>query len=438
VITPTRAAVLAAAAGAPVALAIAALAPEQWYAGLAWPLAVLLLTAIDALRGSGPASASVELALPRTASVGSPVEAEVTIVIGGERPPPAAEVALAPDPRVEFENDGRLWVLLHGGRGTGLTSLVARRRGTVHIDRLWVRWRGPLGLTWKQRSLPCEARLAVQPDLETARTRGAQLFERNALQGLLTQMFSGEGTEFEALVEYRSGMDRRAIDWKQSARHSKLLAKENRVERNAQIVFAVDAGRQMSDPVAGLPRVDRAVSAVLLNAWVALKLGDRVALNAFDSRPRMASGFVAGPGAFVELQRMAARIDYSAEETNYTFALTALAGKLQRRSMIVLLTEFTDLVSAEFLVRAAARLLRTHLLLVVVLRDEELVAMSEKAPVSADDVTRVVTASALLKERLLVITRLRHIGAHVVECEHDRVGDRLVAAYIDLKRKNLL
>ena len=36
-----------------------------------------------------------------------------------------------------------------------------------------------------------------------------------------------------------------------------------------------------------------------------------------------------------------------------------------------------------------------------------------------------------------VLTRLRHIGAHVVECEHDRVGDRLVAAYIDLKRRSL-
>jgi len=435
---PTRAAVLATAAGAPVALAIAVLAPERWYAGLAWPFAVVVLTLLDALRGAGPATASVELRLPRSASVGSRVEAEVVLAIGAPSPPSAAEVALAPDPLVEIENDGRLWVLLEDGRGTGLTSLVPHRRGTVQIAHLWIRWRGRLGLAWKQRSLPCAARMTVHPDLEAAHTRGAQLFERNALQGLLTQMFSGEGTEFEALVEYRSGMDRRAIDWKQSARHIKLHAKEHRVERNAQIVFAVDAGRQMSDPVAGLPRIDRAVSAVLLNAWVALKLGDRVALHAFDSRPRLAGGFVAGPGAFGELQRTAARIDYSGEESNYTFALTTLAGKLQRRSMVVLLTEFTDLISAEFLVRAAATLLRKHLLLVVVLRDEELEAIAGQAPESADDVTRAVTAAALLKERLLVLTRLRHIGAHVVECEHDRVGDRLVAAYIDLKRRNLL
>src|SRR5690606_15324906 len=120
-------------------------------------------------------------------------------------------------------------------------------------------WRGRFGLVWKQRILPVEAQVDIHPDLETLRERGAKIFERNALQGLLTQMHSGEGTDFDALVEFRSGMDRRWIDWKQSARHTKLHAKEHHVERNGQIVFAVDAGRQMCEPVAGLPRVDRAV-----------------------------------------------------------------------------------------------------------------------------------------------------------------------------------
>jgi uncharacterized protein (DUF58 family) len=414
------------------------LAPGRWYAGLAWPLAMMFLTLVDALLGAAPKAATAELRLPHSASVGMRVEGSVLVAIEGSQPPHAAEVALAPDPLAELENEGRLWVLLSDGRGIGLTSLIPHRRGTVAIARLWVRWRGRLGLVWKQRMLACDARMPVHPDLETARKRGAQIFERHALQGLMTQMYRGEGTEFESLVEFRSGMDRRSIDWKQSARHTKLHAKENRVERNGQIVFAIDAGRQMCDPVAGLPRVDRAVSAALLSAWVALKLGDRVALHAFDSRPRLSSGFVAGSGAFGEVQRMAAAIDYSGEETNYTFALTTLAAKLQRRSMIVLMTEFTDLTSAEFLVRAAARLLRTHLLLVVVLRDEELEDIADRPPETSDDVTRAVTAAALLKERLLVLTRLRHIGAHVVESEHERVGDRLVAAYLDLKRRDLL
>ena len=126
------------------------------------------------------------------------------------------------------------------------------------------------------------------------------------LKGLITQLSRGEGSDFDTLVDFRTGMDRRAIDWKQSARHMKLLAKQYRTERNNQIVFAIDTGRQMCEPIAGVARVDRCVSAMLLTAWIALKLGDRVAINAFDSRPRLSSGLVSGGGAFAELERIAA------------------------------------------------------------------------------------------------------------------------------------
>ncbi|HEX8387402.1 MAG TPA: DUF58 domain-containing protein [Sphingomonas sp.] len=427
---------LAAVAGAPVVLLVAVFLPGRWYAGLAWPVAVLLLTLADAVIGARRATVSVRA--PGSASVGETVEALVTVRLDGPRPPARAEVALAANPIVEPADDGRAAVALDRGAGAVALPLALRRRGSAEIARVWVRWRGPLGLAWHARTLVAAAGFPVLPDIRAVEERGSKIFQRHALQGLLAQVDRGDGSDFDALVEYRVGHDRRAIDWKQSARHLKLHAKEFRTERNAQIVFAVDSGRQMSEPVAGLPRVDRAVSAALLAAWVALKLGDRVALHAFDSRPRIAGGLVSGPGAFPALQRLAARIDYSAEETNHGFALTTLAQRLTRRSMIVLFTEFADAIAADFLHRAARRLVRTHLLLVVVLRDEEIEAALDRPPERVEDVTRAVTAAGLLADRRLALTRLRHLGVHVVESEHDRVGERLVAAYLDLKRRNLL
>jgi uncharacterized protein (DUF58 family) len=435
-IYPTRLAVTAAAAGVPFTLVVAALLPERWYAGLAWPAAVLLLAVADALAAVRQGAATLEA--PPSAYVGATVDAKVTVTLGGPRPPRVAYTALGVGPILVAEDDGRLRVSLEGGRGAALLPLVAVRRGLARLDHLWLRWRGPLGLVWRQRRIDLDKTFPVLPDVRPVHDSGAQIFQRHALQGLIAQTNRGEGADFDALVEYRSGMDRRTIDWKQSARHMKLHAKEYRTERNNQIVFAIDGGRQMSEPVAGLPRVDRAVSAMLLTGWVALKLGDRVALHAFDSRPRIASGLISGSAAFPELQRLAARIDYSGDETNYTFALTTLAAKLSRRSMIVIFTEFTDLVSADFMARAARRLVETHLLLVVVLRDEELEAIVEHRPERPADITRAVTAAALLKDRRIALTRLRHMGVHVIESEYDRVGERLVAGYVDLKRRNLL
>ncbi|OJU17643.1 MAG: hypothetical protein BGN95_18670 [Sphingomonas sp. 66-10] len=433
---PTRLAVIGAVAGAPLALALAVALPGRWQLALLWPPALLLLVLADALLGA--ARATAELVLPRSAAIGAPLDVPVIVGIAGQRPPRRVEVALSPDPLVAIEDDGRIGVALLGGEGIGALTLTPVRRGTAAFRDLWLRWTGPLGLVWHQRRLAGERRLAILPDIQAIQDRGAQLFQRHALQGLVAQADRGDGTDFHALVEFRAGMDRRAIDWKQSARFHKLHAKEFHSERNSQIVFAIDAGRQMSEPVAGMPRVDRAVIGALLCGWVALKLGDRIALSAFDARPRISSGFIGGAAAFPELQHLAATIDYSNEETNYTFALTTLAARLTRRSMIVLFTEFTDLTSADFLVRAVARLMKKHLILIVVLRDEELETIVDRAPETPADVTRAVTAAALLRDRLLVLTRLRHLGAHVIESEHDRVGDRLVHGYIDLKRRNLL
>ncbi len=436
VIYPTRLAVLAAAAGAPVALLIGVLIPGRWYAGLAWPLAALLLTVIDAATGVRRANAKIDARA--TVAVGETIDATVTVTLEGRDPPRSAEVALLVNPLFATDDDARARVGLRDGKGAVLLALTAFRRGAGRIERVWLRWPGRLGLVWHQRSIATDTRIVILPDIRLLKDKGAEIFRRHAMEGLLTQVDRGDGTDFDALVEYRSGMDRRAIDWKQSARHSKLHAKEYRTERNNQIVFAIDSGRQMSEPVAGVPRIDRAVSAALLTAWVALKLGDRVALHAFDSRPRIASGLVSGMPAFASLQRLAAEIDYSAEETNYTFALTTLATRLTRRSMIVLFTEFTDPTSADFLVRAAMRVVKTHLLLVVVLRDADVEGIADRAPATADDVTRSVTAAALLQDRRLVLARLEHLGVHVIESEHDRVGERLVAGYVALKRRNLL
>ena len=90
------------------------------------------------------------------------------------------------------------------------------------------------------------------------------------------------------------------------------------------------------------------------------------------------------------------------------------------------------------MLRAIRTLVQTHLVVVVVLRDEELEVIAAAEPEKADDVTRAVTAAALLKDRRVVITCLQHLGVHVVESEYDKVSERLVQSYLDLKKRDLL
>ncbi|NWN22986.1 DUF58 domain-containing protein, partial [Escherichia coli] len=92
-------------------------------------------------------------------------------------------------------------------------------------------------------------------------------------------------------------------------------------------------------------------------------------------------------------------LDYSTAETNYTLGLATLAGDLTRRSLVVIFTEFTDPTGAELMLRAAANLLRGHLVLFVILADDELEELAGAEPMAIDDVSRAVIAASMLRER---------------------------------------
>jgi uncharacterized protein (DUF58 family) len=429
--------VLLAAAIAPLALVVALAAPAFWAAGLGLIVLLVALAIVDALTGPSAHALSVTCDGPRIVNVGErfrlPLEAE------SARAPRRVEVAAELEGPIEATAGTRTRLRPVAGRpaATGQLELHAARRGTGRISSLWVRLPGLLGLVWKQRRLAVGGEILITPDIRPTQQKGIELSSRE-LYGQIARREVGEGAEFEALADYRKGMDRRAIDWKQSARHTRLIAKEYRIERNNNIVLAIDSGRSMCEPMENVPRIDSAVSAALLTAFVALKQGDRIGLFAFDAKPRASSKVVSGPAAFGVLHRIAAELEYSANETNYTLGLATLASGLKRRSLIIMFTEFTDTVSAELMMNAVGPLLAKHLLLFVVLRDAELESFTAAAPDSPDDISRAVTAAGLLRERRLVLTRLKHLGVEVVEAPAAEAGPALVNAYMDLKRRGRL
>jgi len=390
----------------------------------------------DLLLAASPRRLSLEMAAPRVAGVGRPETARITAAFarGGPR---EVELAVGVNERLAATPDRQI-VRTHEGRAEADVRLDPLRRGEGRIEGVWARWRGPLGLVWLQRQEPPAQSMAITPDVASVKEQALRLFARDAPLGAKPLLDAGEGSDFHALKEFQTGMDLGDIDWKQSARHGKLIGREYRTERNHHVLLALDTGRLMSAPAAGLPRIDRAINAALLLAFVSLRMGDRVGLFAFDSKPRLASGLASGPAAFPLLQRLCASVDYSSEETNFTLGLTALAGRLDRRAVVVVFTDFADATSAELMVENVARLMRTHLVLFVVFRDEELEALVGREPTSPDDVSRAVIAERLLKQREAVIARLRRLGAQIVDAPADGLATALLNGYLDVKRRGLV
>jgi uncharacterized protein (DUF58 family) len=434
-IVPTPRAAWIAALGAPVALLIAATAPGAWVVAPAAGALLLGLVLLDAALAGGVSD--WRLLAPDDVEIGEPFALKVLADVA-RGTPGAVEAAIACDPRLE--QSGRAVIALKPGDGAwqGEASLTPNRRGTAHLTHLWLRWTGPLGLGARQRSEPLTRAVRVWPDLSPVRSPALQHFLRDAQFGLIARRIRGEGTQFEALSEYEPGMDRRRIDWKTSGRHTRLYARENESERNNQIVFAFDCGQTMCEPVDGLPRIDRAVSAALTAAYVAMKGGDRVALFGFARRPQVMTPFFGETRQFHRLQAAAAGLDYHAEEPNFTLALATLSQKLARRSLIVLFSDFTDPTSAELMIESLGRLVERHLVLFVTIEDSELAGLQAAEPDTLDALATAVTADTLARQRALVLQRLRQLGIDVIEAPWDAIGYRLIDRYLDIKRKGAI
>ncbi len=437
-IYPTRRAIYLLLAGAPMALALGLIRPELWSVAPGWIGVILACLILDTMAGTNPRHLSLDARFPNQVGVGDPFD--LLLAASGRDVPPRAEIALALDERLA--EGGRLADdMRRTASGEALVRtlpLTASRRGQAVIDSLWIRWAGPLGLVWKQRKFAIGGAINVVPSLRAVTDEGSRLFQRNSWFGLRQQRFRGEGTDYEALAEYQPGMDRRAIDWNASARHVKLLAKEYRVERDNRVVLAIDGGRTMAEPVGGMPRVDRAVSAALLLAYVGLKLNDRISFFSFAAKPQALTPAYMHTQDFRALQRAASLIDYAHVESNFTLALTTLSAQLNRRSLIILFTEFTDATSADLMIRAAGRLVQKHRLLFVVIRDEEVESEERRRPETGADVTRSNVAAAMLRDRQLVIARLQRLGADVIEVPADAMGASAVEAYLGIKRQGSL
>jgi uncharacterized protein (DUF58 family) len=437
IIAPTERATWLMAGLAPLAVVIAATSPGAWVIAPLLGGALLVLITADAVMAGR--NTGWDIAAPPDVEVGQPATLAVTAQFAkGRRSSVAAALAcnprLAPGGRVTFALTPRGEE--PGWRGE--TTVTASRRGTAPVTRAWLRWTGPLGLGARQVSYPLEEVVRIWPDLSPVRSPDLQTFLRNAQLGLIARRIRGEGTQFEALSEYEPGMDRRRIDWKASARHTKLYARENESERNNQIVFAFDCGQAMCEPVDGLPRIDRAVSAALTCAYVALKGGDRCALFGFARTPQLMTPFIGDPRAFHRLQSAAASLDYQSVEPNFTLALATLTAKLKRRSLVVVFSDFTDPTAAELMVESLGRLVHKHLVLFVTIADSEIETLIAAPPGDLATLARSVTADSLAQQRKLVLQRLRRMGVDVIEAPWDTIGPRLIDRYFQIRNSEAI
>jgi uncharacterized protein (DUF58 family) len=436
-IMPTARAALFFAGGVPIAIILVTAAPDLWSLSVDFSMFVLMAFTADALMAFPPRRLVLAAKPPARLFVGQSGVLAVELEPARYLRTTHFELRLEQRGALDETATARLEVP-PGSPATISITLTARRRGRVFVDAVWIRWNGPLSLARFVRRIPLDAAIDVVSDVRGVQNAALQFFARDAIFGVKVQRQRGDGSEFDALREYTPGLDPRRVDWKRSARHHKLLCKEFETERNHHIILAFDTGYLMREPINKVARLDHAINAGLVLAWIALRGGDLVGVYAFDAVVRSYQAPTRGLGRFTHVQSATAELDYNAEETNYTLGLAELSVRLKRRALIILFTEFVDTITAELLIESLERAHSRHVVVLVTLRDNDLQQTIEAEPNSFEAVAESVIAQDVQRDRSVVFERLERMGLHCLDASTANLTVALIVRYLMIKQRGLI
>jgi uncharacterized protein (DUF58 family) len=318
-------------------------------------------------------------------------------------------------------------------------TLTPRRRGDFDFAGLHVRGWSLLRLSQWQRHFPAPQNVKVYPDLlgidrYVALARAMRLGE----MGFRPVRYLGDGAEFDYLREYSPDDDYRKIDWKATARHQRPMTRQYDLERSQTLMMVIDAGRMMCAEVGSMSKLDYAINAALLLAYVAVERDDAVGLTVFADELET---FVP-PGKGVRQVGLIADQLYAVQpvlrEPNYGEAFAYLRRRAQRRALVVTFTDLIDREASAQLLANVLALSPRHLPLVVTLRDDRLDALARLRPDEARQAYERAVATDLLAQRRLALASLRAGGALVLDAAPRDLTVEAVNRYLEIKARAVL
>lgn len=315
--------------------------------------------------------------------------------------------------------------------------LRPRRRGDVRFGRVEIWRRSALDLVRRRLRLGAPERVRVLPNFRPVLVQGlAGMEERVAQSGIHLQRRRGEGLEFQELRDYRDGDSMRQIDWKATARRSKLISRQYQDEQNQQIVLLLDCGRRMHAKEGDLTHFDHVLNAALLLSYVAIRQGDAVGVQAFAGQERWLPP-TRGPGTLQRLLDALHDLQTSTESPDYLGAAMELMARQRRRALVLLLTNLRDEFAAELL-PAIQVMRRRHLVLVASTRELALARLRDQPVTDHRSALAVSAAHLYLAARRGAHTQVRGAGAFILDVEPPDLPLALVARYLDIKRAGQL
>ena len=401
--------------------------------------AILLVALIDLLTLVGARRLKAARSCNTVGSLGEAEEVELTVENVGRA---SRKMRLRDDvPPVFSVDPAEFFVTIPAASLATLSyKVVPRRRGTYAFERVDMLVSSRFGFWQRSVAIPCRTVLRVYPDIrQIARYSLLAKRDKLSIMGLRRTRKLGSDNEFERLRDYIEGDEPRHIDWRATARRSKLTVRAHQVNQSQRLIFLVDCGRMMAgDTGDGLSPLDHAFNAMLLLAHVALIRGDQVGLLAFADGVKAFVPPGGGAKRINALVHAVHNIFPEIVEPRYDKAFYELEKRCRKRSLVILMTNVFDDVNAQILADQLGNLVGKHLPLGVFLRDPDIFSLADNAPDSGLGLYKGAAAASLLTWRERALANLRLKGVLTLDTFPSELTAPLVNQYLQIKARHLL
>jgi uncharacterized protein (DUF58 family) len=399
-------------------------------AGVLW---LLLLDAALAARLTSAQRLLIRRDRPARLSLG--VDNEIALVVEN-RNAVALRLSVRDLPPEGFRQEPDLLEVRVKGRArlTATYRLLPDARGNFSFGDVYLRCRGPLGLTWFQRRIRAAEGVQVYPDLLEVRRYEALV--RGTLVragGYRTKRMPGRGREFSHFRDYTPDDDYRHVNWKATARRHKPVTAVFESEHSQDIVFCLDVGRMMSTRVGTLTKLDHAVNAVLMLAHVSQTFQDNLGLLVFSHAVHLWLPPDKGRGQQARFLQALYSVQADLTAVNYREAFSHLIARHPKRALTLVFTDLLDGVVSRDYLDAAALLRRFHLPLTLAVADVPLQRLAAREPANPRELYDVLVARDLLFQRAELLRKLERLGVAVLDTVPQRLTVDAVNRYLALK-----
>lgn len=435
--------------------------PHRLWMMLVWDGLIGLLVIIDLVNLSEPSVLELTRRFRNAPALGERTEIEYELV---QRSAGIVTAKVTDDLHPALIATPRLLTVIAYPRDVARTLLECYpgRRGDFRLGKIYLRYRGALGLVERWAVCDVEQDVRVFPASEQSGDNAA-FFLMRARQIELQKRrlrLRGIGREFESLRDYQRGDELRNISWTATARRAKLITRQFTTERSQQVWIVLDAGRlsrtafelRKERPVAvgeseqeaveklrlTVTQLDQATTAAAMLAQVIGSSGDKFALLSYGRKVQQQLLPGSGPVHLRLMIDLLSQVRSEAAEANHLQAASRLKNLQRRRGLVIWITEISESAGRPEVVSAMAELVRRHLVVLVLLKHPELDALASQEPKNAEQMFASTAAQEILERRRETIARLRQQGVLVVETTPADVGATAISKYLEVKAQGLL